>query len=63
MGRSDGKTVPLYPPLKEVHLELHWNDKGPGLKQFRNVQELAAFLKANPILAEAVGYVAKGNGR
>jgi hypothetical protein len=32
---------------------------GQTTKRFSNVQELAQFLKDNPLLAEAVGYVAR----
>jgi hypothetical protein len=49
----------MYPPIKEVRIELHWRDIGVSYKTFANVQELAQFLKDNPILANAVGYTEK----
>lgn len=58
MGKSDGRAVPLYAP-KDVWIELHWNDRGKAIKTFSNVHDLAQFLKDNPLLAEAVGYVAR----
>ena len=58
MGRSNGREVQMYPPLKEVYIELFWNDIGETRKRFANVHELAQFLKDNPVLANAVGYVA-----
>lgn len=63
MGRSEGKSVQVYPPLKEIHIELHWHDLGIGSKEFANVHDLAEFLKANPILALGVGYVPKDRRR
>lgn len=62
MGRSIGKEVPVKPPLKKIGIYLHWVDGiGECSKGFDTVQGFAEFLKANPILAEGVGYVAKKN--
>ena len=58
MGRSNGREVQMYPPLKEVYIELYWSDIGETRKKFANVHELAQFLRDNPVLAKAVGYVA-----
>jgi hypothetical protein len=59
MGRSTGREIQLYPPIKEIWIELHWSDMGQTTKKFANVQELAQFLKDNPLLAQAVGYIAR----
>jgi hypothetical protein len=46
--------------VKEIRIDLYWEDQyGKGTKNFFSVQELADFLKDNPLLAEAVGYVPK----
>ena len=59
MGRSDGRAVPVSASVKDVHIQLHWTDYGKGSKTFANVHELAQFLKDNPLLAQAVDYVAR----
>lgn len=52
--------VPIYPPIKEVKIQLYWEDKSTkGGNSFNTVQELAEFLKENPDLAKAVNYVPK----
>ncbi len=58
MGRSEGRSVPLF-AAKDVWIELHWSDRGKSIKTFANVHDLAQFLKDNPLLAQAVGYVAR----
>jgi len=59
MESSKGRVVPLYLPIKEAHLELHWCDRGVSHTKFETVKELADFLKDNPILAAAVEYFIK----
>lgn len=53
--------VPVKPPIKRIKIELYWADGfSEGYKSFDNVQIFASFLKDNPDLAKAVGYVKKG---
>ena len=60
MGAYNENKVPLKPPFKELNISLNWRDGfGTTGKQFSNVNELAEFLRANPVLAEAVGYIPK----
>lgn len=60
MGAYNQNKVPVKPPLKQIHIHLQWDDGyGHAGKQFATVQELADFLKANPVIAEGVGYVSK----
>lgn len=52
--------VPVRPPIKEIKIELHWEDTiGIAIKGFDNVHHFADFLKANPDLAKAIGYISK----
>ncbi|HEY5750777.1 MAG TPA: hypothetical protein VIU12_32160 [Chryseolinea sp.] len=52
--------VPVKPPIKRVKIELYWADElAEGYKAFDTVQIFAAFLRDNPDLAKAVGYVSK----
>lgn len=52
--------VPTKPPITEIKIVLEYTH-GLGFvsKEFRDVWELADFLKDNPPIAEAVGYVPK----
>jgi len=60
MGRSIGGEVPVKYPIKSIKIELHWHDAfSKGSKDFEDVHQFADFLKSNPLLAEAVGYVKK----
>lgn len=46
--------------IKDIQIDLVWTDHyGNGKKTFRNVQELAAFLKDNSEFAKAVNYIDK----
>jgi hypothetical protein len=50
----------VYLPIKAVKIQLYWEDAtGFNDKEFNDVHQLADFLKYNPVLARAVGYVAK----
>lgn len=52
--------VPVRPPIKEIKIELHWKDTiGQAIKGFDDVHQFADFLKANPELAKAIGYISK----
>jgi len=54
------RTVPMYPPLKRVEIRLYWESGATeGSVGFSNVHHFAEFLKDNPELARAVGYVPK----
>jgi hypothetical protein len=53
--------IPVKLPFKEIEIKIHAVDGyGVVAKSFRNVHELAEFLKDNDSYAEALGYVAKG---
>lgn len=44
----------------EIKIELHWSDTiGHTIKGFDDVRQFADFLKANPDLAKAIGYISK----
>ncbi len=50
----------IYLPITEIHIELHWQDKGAkSIVTLENVQDLAWFLTDNPELGKAVEYVPK----
>ncbi len=52
--------IPLYLPIKEVRIELYYEDKCVrGSNSFESVQELAQFLEDNPELAALVKYPLK----
>ena len=52
--------VPIKPPIKEISISLTWTDMyGPSSKGFSNIEEFASFLRDNPELGKAVGYVPK----
>jgi len=54
--------VPVKPPIKRIKIELYWADGfSEGYKSFDTVQLFAAFLRDNPDLATAIGYVKKSN--
>jgi len=56
--------VPVNPPIERIQIQLYWKDKGvEGSNGFDTVQQFAQFLKDNPLLAEAVGYVPKKKTR
>jgi len=60
MSESNIEKVELHPPVQQVQISIFWYDmKVRNGKTFRDVHTFAEFLKANPILAEAVGYVPK----
>jgi hypothetical protein len=60
--RKNQKLYPVTPPIKYVELVVHKVDQGnAGYALFRNVNELAGFLKVNPMIAEALEYVPKKN--
>lgn len=53
--------IPIYPPIRKVEISLYYEDKVTrGSHTFATVHELAAFLKENPALAQAVKYTVKG---
>ncbi|WKZ60340.1 MAG: hypothetical protein QY309_02420 [Cyclobacteriaceae bacterium] len=55
-------TMPKVPVknVKTIKIELYWeDDHSRGSNYFDNVQQFAQFLKDNPELAKAVGYVPK----
>jgi hypothetical protein len=57
---TDLYKVPVKPPIKRIKIELYWQDGlAEGYKGFDTVQLFAAFLRDNPDLAAAVGYVDK----
>ncbi len=48
------------PPVKKIKIELYWQDAtGETIKGFDDVRHFADFLKANPELAKAIGYISK----
>jgi hypothetical protein len=52
--------VEVYPPVKSILIELHYADKCTnGTNTFYSVQDFAQFLKDNPELGKALGYVPK----
>ncbi len=53
-------SMPVYLPVKKIQIHLYWEDAaGSRDKGFDDVYQFADFLKANPVLAKAVGYVRK----
>lgn len=53
-------SVPVLAPIREIKIYLYWCDGlGQTHKGFNNVQHFADFLKANPELANAIGYIPK----
>jgi hypothetical protein len=52
--------VSVRPPVKEIKIELHWRDTvGYTIKGFDDVRHFADFLRDNPDLAKAIGYISK----
>lgn len=52
--------MPVYLPIKTIKIQLYWQDAtGFNDKEFNDVHQFANFLKYNPALAQAVGYVPK----
>ena len=53
--------VPVYPPVRKAEITLYYEDRvTKGSNTFSTVQELAEFLRDNPEVGKAVGYVVKG---
>lgn len=53
-------TVPVVGAIKSIEIQLHWRDGiTQGYKGFDDVHQFADFLKQNPALAKAIGYVSK----
>jgi hypothetical protein len=53
-------TLPVYLPIKSIGIHLYWEDASRRSdKTFDDVHEFTDFLKRNPVLAKAVGYVPK----
>ena len=60
MGAYNYNKVPVKLPIKEIHISLNWSDGiGTAGKTFGDVQGFANFLKDNPELGKAIGYVPK----
>jgi hypothetical protein len=52
--------VPVKPPIREVPITINWIDGyGETGKKFDTVEQFASFLKQNPEIAKAVGYLPK----
>lgn len=52
--------VPVYPPVRKAEISLYYEDRVTrGSHTFSTVQELAEFLRDNPEVGKAVGYVKK----
>jgi hypothetical protein len=48
-------TIPIYPPFKEIRIDLYIKDKIiHGTNSFRTLQDFAEFLKDNPRIREAL---------
>jgi len=55
-------TIPVYLPIKEIKIIIEYSDKHvKGANWFENVQQFAEFLKDNPEIGKALGYVPKVN--
>jgi len=60
MGSFNNNTVPVKPPFKRIYISLDWIDGiGTTSKEFSNVQDLGEFLRCNPEVGNAVGYIVK----